>query len=188
MHFDQFASVPVCGSLQREDRFGDVLLDRNRNVVRLDLIGVDRFETERPRLVANDSAGVQRERKAIHGHNGLCAVFLEHPVNFLRPAGLCGKCGRLALQHSRLRWRHGDGITRLHQRTDQRLQGFLVFVLQPHPVCRARDFGDSHLVDIAGKTIVVVPAANPHLGEGRNCQGRVWGDRDAIKLAVQVNA
>ena len=181
---DRFASIPRGRCPEREDRFRDVFLDRDRNVLGLHLVRVHRSELEHDRLIADHAARIERERESVRRHDGLLAVAFHDPIHLLRAAGFRRERETPAFQHGHFHFWEPELVVGLHHWADQRLQRLLVLVLKSNPVGRSSHLRDAHLVDVADEIVIVVPAADPQPGRALDVQ---HGFRGGVELAVDVD-
>ena len=162
------------------------MLDRHRDVLGLDLVGIDRPKSEGTPGVLCIAVRVKRVGIAIGRDRLLQAVAIQDPIDLHRTASPSLKGHASILIDRDVVRRNRELAARLDQRADQRLQGLLVLVLHPHPVGGTRDLGDPHLVDLAGKIEIVVPAADVHPRGTLDRQRGTFGAPDAVQQPVHV--
>ena len=172
LDLDRLAPVPRRRRDELELRIGDRLGDLHRYRFRLNAIREHRRARKRRKFVAAHSARVNRAREAIGRDHRLASAARERPRDFLRAVRARGHRGLRAFLDRDLRVGERERIACMRARTrtfrndrpDRRLHRFLILVLEPDPVGRARNAGDTHLVDIANKVVVAVPSTDPQRG------------------------
>ena len=147
--------------MKRERRIGNRFLDGDRNRLRRNAVRADNRALEQRLRVAAHASCIERARGAVGRDDRARLAADERPHEFLRAPDPCTNRRARAFLHRDRRIFERELVARRDNWPDCGLHRLLILVLKLHPISRARDARDAHLVNVADEVVVPVPAADP---------------------------